>query len=65
MTAANGPPAFLSPQYPSADASDFELVPVMNSAVVDAEPAVVGVTPGVVKLTPCSPVPPEIENKGE
>jgi len=47
-------------------ASDFA-VPVVKAAVVvlALELVEVAVAPGVERVTPCNPVPPEIENSGE
>jgi len=60
-------PQLLADQDVKAVASDF-VVPVVKAAEVplgldpDVDDAV---TPGVERVTPCNPVPPEIENVGE
>jgi hypothetical protein len=62
---ATNKPQFLADQAAKAVASDFA-VPVVKVADVvlglDVDDAV---TPGVERVTPCNPVPPEIENVGE
>jgi len=57
-------PQFLADQPVKADASDFA-VPVVKAAVVPLGLELVDVAVTPVAETPCTPVPPEIENVGE